>query len=188
MIFFLTLGSFRSSIEGDEIAEIDVEWTVATYFAAPIIGLDVYISKGIKQSTYIGEHAFRDYYDYARIFGANYKRSQFHKDDFYVGKGSSNVYTGMYYWLSDFSIFGACIYAIFIGWIVGFFYRRKVNYGSIIECYFRSYIYFCLCMMFFDDQFNNIFSLFLLFKFFFIVYVQKHYINEREVSRCKRIT
>lgn len=170
---FLLLGALRQNIDGDGDIEVDPSFTLKTYIAAPILGLDIYINNKMKPSEYIGEHTFKDYYDYARIFGAKYKRSQFHKEDFYVGKGSSNVYTGFYYWLSDFSFWGACLYSLFLGMLIGYFYYKGTNYGNIVRVYFISYLYYSLILMFYDDQFNVIFSVIMMFKIILISYMQR---------------
>lgn len=175
IFLFLVMGSLRQDKEGSGEIELSASNTLATYVGAPIIGLDIYIKRGIEQNDYWGEHTFREYYDWARIFGVPYKRSQFHKDDFYAGKGSSNVYTGLYYWLGDFNIWGTFIYAIFLGFIFGNIYSRKPDYGNIWECYLKSFFYFCLIMMFFDDQFNNIWSVNMVLRLSVIYYFQKKF-------------
>lgn len=174
---FVALGMLRSGTDGNA-EELDAKFTVTTYVAAPIIGLDIYIKNGMKRAPYIGSHAFRDYYDYARLFGASYKRIQFHKEDFHAGKGSSNVYSGFYYWLSDFGLLGASFYALFLGLIVGHYYFRKPNLYSISEIYLRSFLYYALVMMFYDDQFNNLFSLFMLVTIVALNYIQRRIVKK----------
>ena len=170
---FLMLGAIRQNVDGEKNMEIDSSFTLKTYIAAPVLGLDMYINGGMQRGEYIGEHTFKDFYDYARMFGVPYKRTQFHKEDFYVGKGSSNVYTGIYYWLSDFSFLGACFYSLFLGMIVGYFYYRRSNCASIARIYLGSYLYYSLLLMFYNDQFNAIFSVLMIFKIMVIVYIQK---------------
>lgn len=175
ILTFLVMGSLRQDKEGSGEIELSASKTLATYVGAPILGLDIYIKRGIEQNYYFGEHTFREYYDWARIFGVPYKRTQFHKDDFDVGKGSSNVYTGLYYWLGDFHIWGTFFYAIFLGYIFGNIYSRKADYGNIWACYLKSFFYFCLIMMFFDDQFNGIWSVIMIIRLFVIYYFQKKF-------------
>lgn len=183
-LLFVVMGSLRSSGEDeDEEVRMPISFVVATYAGAPIIGLDVYVKKGMQQAYYFGEHTFREFYDYARILGVPYKRSQFHKDDFYAGKGSSNVYTGLYYWISDFTLWGSLAYAALLGLIFGTFYSSKPRFENVAECYLRSYFYYALLLMFYDDQFNTIWSINLFvtllvvnyFKNKFIVYTNQYH-------------
>lgn len=172
-VFFLYIGALRVSSDADDIAEVDASWTVASYVGAPIIGLDLYVKKGLKRTEYFGEHSFRTYYDIARLLGIPYKRPQFHKEDFYVGKGGSNVYTGLYYWISDFSMWGAFLYAAFWGWLIGLFYQKEPSVEKITGIYVRSFFYYVLAMMFFDDQFNSIISIMMLLRLLIIYILQK---------------
>ena len=182
---FLVLGALRQNTDGDDHVEINTSETIATYVAAPILGLDIYICNGMKRSNYIGEHTFRTYYDLARIFGVPYKRTQFHKADFHVGKGSSNVYTGFYYWISDFGFLGACLYSMILGVLLGYFYNRKPILHNVLEIYFRSFLYFAVLMMFFDDQFNSIFDVFLVLKLLIIYYLQNILQNKNFITNKK---
>lgn len=186
--FFSVLGAMRQNADGDYSYETDNNFTITTYFAAPILGLDVYLKKGAPRSDLFGEHAFKEFYDYARIFGASFQRSQFHKEDFYAGNISSNVFTGLYYWISDFSIFGACFYALFWGAVVGYFYRRKVSPSNIVGVYFRSLLYYSIIQMFYDDQFNSIVSFFTLFGIYIIILFQKkcRYIKHNNVPKYEK--
>lgn len=185
---FVGLGILRSGTDDNNAADLDAKFTVTTYIAAPIIGLDIFVKDGIERSAYVGVHTFRDFYDYSRFFGVSYKRIQFHKEDFSAGKGSSNVYTGFYYWLSDFGLIGAFIYALILGLICGSYYYRKPNLLSISEIYIRSFLYYSLVMMFYDDQFNNLFSVFMIFTIIVLKYTQKRLMQNRvKVIKKKNI-
>lgn len=174
-LMFLVMGSMREDKEGEGDVELPFTFVVTTYAGAPILGLDVYVRNGMKRAYYFGEHTFREFYDYARIFGVSYKRSQFHKDDFFVGKGSSNVYTGLYYWISDFSLIGAFVYSAFLGLIFGYFFSSRANLTNVAGCYIRSFFYYALILMFYDDQFNNLWGIYMLSTFCVVYFFQKKF-------------
>ena len=172
-IAFLGMGSLRENTSGDTDVNLSPTYTIATYIGAPLLALDMKLNKEGYGSGYFGEHTLREIYDYARLLGVPIPRSQFHEDTIYIGNGDTNVYTGFYYWIKDFSVLGAFIYAALLGYIFGICYYKKYRKENIARCYLSSYLYFAMLMMFFDDQFNSIWSVNLLFCLLILRYFQK---------------
>ena len=174
---FILVGSLRNKNNtniNDSIEIIDLQNSLATYTASPIIGFDIYIKKGLGEYNYFGQHLFKGIYDIIRHFGVDFERDKKHQENYIYKNIESNAYIGMWHWIKDFRLLGAFIYSMILGGIFGFIHvlERKniIRLDNIIECYVIAMLYWALIMLFFGDMFRYFFSLDFVY-ILFIIYI-----------------
>lgn len=179
LVFFVVSGSLRSgeNIEDtSDVEMIDPSNTVAAYIGAPIIGFDLYVKNGMEPFNYFGEHLFKGVYDIIRKLGVELERPKVHQEFYSLKNFESNAHAGIWYWIRDFSLFGAFVYSLILGSIFGFIYLMRINnvlrLDNIIGCYVVAMFYYALIMTFFGDMFELFFSLDFYFQLL-ILYVIK---------------
>ena len=185
IVFFL-LGALRSKDNIDDIQNISFDPTaqVALYVGSPLVGLDVYVNNGMQTYNYIGEHSLKSIYNILRKVGINTEIPQLHEEKFYTTNLESNVYTGLSYWIKDYSIYGAYTYAMFLGAIFGYVYiyqKRKMKTGDIISCFYVSTMYFALFSVFFNDQFYTLITLDTAFSLICIYVAKKTMVSKYRI-------
>ncbi len=170
-VFFIAAGSIRdqSNIkDSSNIEVIDPLDAFAMYVGGPIVGLDIYVRKGLPEYPNMGEQLFKPFYDIMRKIGFKFERPRLHEEKFYLKKMETNVFTGFCYWIKDFSLIGAFIYSFVLGLIFGYIHlleiNKRIRLDNIIGRYYISIFYWGLVMVFFNNALRNILSIETFFK------------------------
>lgn len=176
MIVFVALGTAREDKQGEGEVEIQGTYWLTAYIGAPIVGLDLYINKGMPPYNNIGAHTFQHVHMLLGKLGFPTGKEDFKNENFYFGEVTSNVKSAIYYWISDFGLLGALLFTFVLGGMYGLIDKikdKRLSLMNIIGISYISSMYFALLMIFFCSEFYSLFSYGLVESYLIVYLMQK---------------
>lgn len=186
LLFFLIMGAgnLKKQSKDGELGENFVLNTLSNYIGSPVAGFDYFLNnQNENKSLYPGHMTFEGIYKFFNLFGADFQNNPRNLDKFYINGESSNVYSGMYYIVSDYGIGGSFIFLFIMGLIHGIIFM-KFKYGLfLIDNYFHIYIFTSIftsiVMMFFNYRYYIYFSLGFAIQLLFLWIIQRKFLIYR---------
>lgn len=179
LLFFLLIGAgnYRQQ-SNDNVSNDFILNTLSIYIGSPIAGFDYFLNnRNENMSLYPGHMTFEGVYKFLNLLGADFQNNPRNLDRFYINGESSNVYSGMYYIVSDYGILGSILFLALMGYIHGVIFMR-FKYGLFsVENFLHIYIYTSmftsLVMMFFNYSYYTYFSTGFIVELLYLLFIQR---------------
>lgn len=185
-MLFLLIFALIGSLKNQKVDEENVGGLACAYIGAPVIGLDRYIKGEVKkESEYLGQETFRNFYSVLNRLGCDFKQTAYHQDFYEWGKygQESNLFSSPYYFMLDFPIIIVLFIYFFIGAVLsGVLYGIKFGYYKV-SC-FGAYVMFgLLChsilTMSISESLHNYVGTVLVYQLISIAIIDKYLVKKR---------